>query len=254
VPDSCSHFADWSDGTTNNPRTDWNVTADVTVTANFAADGPYTLTYTASDGGTVSGDTPQTVACGDDGSEVSANPDACHHFVEWSDGVADSSRTDTDVTADVTATAIFADDHYTLNYAADGGGTIGGETHQPVDCGANGTEVRAVPDSCHDFVEWSDGSFDNPRTDTTVTEDVSVTASFDAKGPYTLEYQEGDGGMVSGTRIQMVDCGEDGSYVTAVPDEDYEFVNWSDGSTDNPRTDRNVTADITVTARFRSET
>ena len=31
-----------------------------------------------------------------------------------------------------------------------------------------------------------------------MTEDVSVTASFEAKGPYTLEYLEGDGGSISG--------------------------------------------------------
>ncbi|MEN8663313.1 MAG: hypothetical protein ABF322_08795, partial [Lentimonas sp.] len=30
----------------------------------------------------------------------------------------------------------------------------------------------------------------------------------------------------------------------------YSFVNWSDGSTDNPRTDLSVTADVTVTANF----
>jgi PKD repeat protein len=254
VPAACSHFVNWSDGVTDNPRTDRNVTADVTVTANFAAEGPYTLTYTAGDGGAVSGDGSQTVACGDDGSDVSADPDPCHHFVEWSDGLTDNPRTDTNVTADVTATAVFADDQYTLDYAAEAGGAVEGEMHQTVDCSTNGTEVRAVPDSCHNFVDWSDGSLDNPRTDTDVTEDVSVTANFEAKGPYTLEYQEGDGGMVSGTRLQTVDCGEDGTTVTAVPDEDYEFEDWSDGSTDNPRRDLNVMADITATAHFRRKT
>ena len=38
--------------------------------------------------------------------------------------------------------------------------------------------------------------------------------------------------------------------MTAVPDAGYEFVDWSDSSTDNPRTDSNVTADISVTANF----
>jgi PKD repeat protein len=250
VPDSCSHFVNWSDGSTDNPRTDANVTADVTVTANFAAEGPFALTYTASDGGTISGDASQTVACGDDGLEVSADPDPCHHFVEWSDTVTDNPRTDTNVTANVTAAAVFAVDQFTLDYAADAGGAIEGDAHQTVDCGASGTEVRVVPDSCHDFAGWSDGSLDNPRTDTHVTEDVSVTANFDARGPYTLDYQAGDGGLISGTGLQTVNCGEDGSQVTAVPDEDYEFESWSDGSTDNPRTDRSVMADTTVTARF----
>jgi trimeric autotransporter adhesin len=58
--------------------------------------------------------------------------------------------------------------------------------------------------------------------------------------------------MISGTNLQTVDCGENRCQVTAVPDEDYEFVDRSDGATDNPRTDTNVMADITVTAHFRS--
>jgi PKD repeat protein len=252
VPDSCSSFVDWSDGTTDNPRTDRNVTADLTVTANFAADGPYTLTYTTSDGGTISADASQTVACGDDGSEVSADPDPCHHFVKWSDGRTESLRTDTDVTADVTVTAIFAVDCYTLDYAAEAGGGVEGDTHQTVNCGASGTEVRVVPDSCHDFAGWSDDSFDIRRTDTNVTEGVSVTATFTAKDPYTLDYEASAGGEVSGESLQTISCGEDGSQVTAVPEEDYEFLDWSDGSTDNPRRDLNVMANITVTANFRS--
>ncbi len=252
VPASCFHFVDWSDGSPDNPRTDRGVTADITVTANFADDGPYALTYTGSEGGTVSGETSQTVACGDDGSEVSADADSCHHFVEWSDRVAENPRTDAHVAADVSATAIFAANQYTLDYAADAGGTVEGQAHQTVVCSASGSEVRAVPDSCHDFVEWSDAVPGNPRTDTSVTANVSVTASFSSKGPYTLDYQAGVGGMISGTSLQSVNCGEDGSPVTAVPDEGYEFADWSDGYPDNPRTDLNVMADITVTARFRS--
>ena len=38
--------------------------------------------------------------------------------------------------------------------------------------------------------------------------------------------------------------------MTAVPDGGYRFVNWSDASTVNPRTDANVTANLSVTAGF----
>ncbi len=48
--------------------------------------------------------------------------------------------------------------------------------------------------------------------------------------------------------------GEDGTAVTAVPDTGYHFVDWSDGSTANPRTDSNVTANVDVTANFAINT
>jgi hypothetical protein len=35
-----------------------------------------------------------------------------------------------------------------------------------------------------------------------------------------------------------------------VPASGYHFVNWSDNSTDNPRTDNNITANLSVTANF----
>lgn len=38
--------------------------------------------------------------------------------------------------------------------------------------------------------------------------------------------------------------------VTAVPDAEFGFVGWSDGRTDNPRTDEAVDGDVTVTATF----
>ena len=66
MPDARYHFVDWSDASTDNPRTDTNVTADITVTANFAID-TYTLTYTAGAHGSISGTSPQTVDYGADG-------------------------------------------------------------------------------------------------------------------------------------------------------------------------------------------
>ncbi|MDQ5954175.1 MAG: hypothetical protein QG583_103, partial [Patescibacteria group bacterium] len=66
----------------------------------------------------------------------------------------------------------------------------------------------------------------------------------------TLTYVAGSGGSISGNTSQTVILGADGTAVTAVPDEGYEFTNWSDASTTNPRTDINVTGSISVTANF----
>jgi uncharacterized repeat protein (TIGR01451 family) len=50
-----------------------------------------------------------------------------------------------------------------------------------------------------------------------------------------------------------VNHGADGSAVEALPALGYHFVRWSDASTDNPRTDLAVTANISVTAEFAND-
>ena len=242
------HFTDWDDGSIQNPRTDENVTDNLSLTARFAIN-QYTLTYTAGEGGSIVGDSPQTVLHGYNGHQVSADPDAHHHFVDWSDGSTSQWRMDTNVTADVSVTANFAVDRYTLTYTAGDNGSIEGETPQSVGHGSHGAAVTAVADVGYHFVNWSDGSTDNPRTDLSVTGDLAVTANF-AINTYTLTYTAGANGSVDGASPQSVEHGADGTPVEAVPDTGYHFVQWSDGTTDNPRTDTNVTGDVSVTANF----
>jgi hypothetical protein len=76
---------------------------------------------------------------------------------------------------------------------------------------------------------------------------VSVTCTTNT---YTLTYSAGANGSLSGTTSQTVSYGANGTPVTAIPATDYHFVQWSDGSTTNPRTDTNVTANLAVTATF----
>ncbi len=68
---------------------------------------------------------------------------------------------------------------YTLTYGAGPGGSIEGDTGQTRIPGLNGKPVTAVPDNIgYAFVQWSDGSTDNPRTDLKVMNDITVTAEF----------------------------------------------------------------------------
>src|SRR6185295_138525 len=114
-------------------------------------------------------------------------PSTGYHFVQWSDGVLAATRTDTNVTANITVTASFAIDTvtYTLTYTAGTNGTISGTSPQTVNSGASGTPVTAVPATGYHFVQWSDGVLTATRTDTNVTANVNVTASF-AINTYTL--------------------------------------------------------------------
>ena len=214
-----------------------------------AAISTYTLDYTAGANGSISGNTSQTVAHGDSGTAVTAVPNTGYHFVDWSDGSTANPRTDANVTANLSVTANFAINTYTLSYTAGANGSISGNASQTVNHGDSGTAVTAVPDMGYQFVNWSDGSTANPRTDVNVTADISVTANF-AINTYTLSYTAGANGSISGNASQTVNHGASGSAVTAVPASGYHFVDWSDGSTANPRTDANVTADISVTANF----
>ena len=67
---------------------------------------------------------------------------------------------------------------------------------------------------------------------------------------YTFTYTAGSHGTVTGNSSQTVNAGSNGTPLTAVADSGYYFINWSDGSTANPRTDTNAISDISVTANF----
>jgi uncharacterized repeat protein (TIGR02543 family) len=83
------------------------VVAHITVYAKWTAI-TYTLTYTAGVNGTISGTTPQIINIGADGTEVIAVPNEGYNFTSWSDGVLTASRTDTNVTSNISVTASFA--------------------------------------------------------------------------------------------------------------------------------------------------
>ena len=83
--------------------------------------------------------------------------------------------------------------------------------------GADGTAVTAVPETGYHFVNWSDGSTVNPRTDSNVTANVNVTANF-AIDTFTLNYAAGENGSLTGEASQVVNYGADGTAVTAVPE------------------------------------
>ena len=249
VPESGYVFTGWSDGRTDNPRVDIidpDNPQPVTVTARFARG--YTLTYTAGAGGTITGASIQGVPTGEDGTEVTAVPNAGCSFVRWSDGVMTATRKDTNVTSDLSVTAEFSRGSFTLSYVAGEGGTIEGTTEQSVLAGDSGTAVTAVPNEGYAFVRWSDGVTTATRMDTDVAGNISVTAEFASL--CHLTYVAGEGGTIEGETAQSVPVGGSGTAVTAVPNEGYTFVRWSDGVTTATRTDTDINSDINVTAEF----
>src|SRR5690606_4421252 len=214
VPDSGYVFNRWSDGLGAASRAEANVTSALTVTAEFVEDDvvltQYTLTYAAGANGSILGASPQVVNEGSNGSAVTAVPDFGYHFVEWSDGSTQNPRTDLNVAADVSVTATFAINVYTLTYSAAHGGDVYGPLGQIVPHGGDGDFVNvATSVEGYVFAGWNDGLPDPDRRDTAVTGDVTVTATFtliDIRAEYYLATA---GGSLVGPTEQLVPYGSD---------------------------------------------
>jgi hypothetical protein len=67
-----------------------------------------------------------------------------------------------------------------------------------------------------------------------------------------ITYSAGDGGVISGSSTQYIDYNSSTIAVTATPFTLNQFSHWSDGRTDNPRQDYNVTTTQTYTAYFKA--
>ncbi len=214
----------------------------------------YDLVYIAGEGGYIDGQAEQQLESGKDGLTVVAVPYDGYEFVQWSDGRTEAARQDKNVTADISVTAEFKlkinpPKIYTVIYQANEGGTISGAAEQSVQDGENGTEVVAVPNEGYKFVKWSDNITEATRQDRNVTKDIVVKAIFE-KQTYTLTYVASNGGYLVGNLSQTVTYGESGTKVTAVPNDGYRFVKWSDDKVEDTRCDTEINSSVSVTAEF----
>lgn len=260
IPDAGNIFVKWGDGYPYPKRQETDVQTTFGVSAMFAAEGAiiYSLQYTA-DNGTIDGYSKQTVFPGDKGLPVEAKPTSTDYiFVRWSDGHNTPNRQDSLIQDHINVTAQFIHqnnvaDVCTLTYNSGTNGTINGYTPQHLIKGENGSPVTAVAKPGYKFVRWSDGRFDNPRTDTDVQGNITVTAEYTTETTqiYTLTYSADANGSITEPNPQQVAEGGDAFAVTAEPiNTNYTFYRWSDGCSENPRTDKKVTENIVATAEF----
>ena len=157
TPDYGYHFTQWSDGNTDNPRT-IELTRDTTFTALFAPNQCTVSLQCDENQGSVEGagvfDYLAEV-------QISATPAYGYHFSSWSDGNTANPRTIT-VTKDVTITANFAPNKYSINVScnAEQGSVKGSGSYTYL---SNRT-IEATSNYGYHFKQWSDGNTDNPRT------------------------------------------------------------------------------------------
>jgi uncharacterized repeat protein (TIGR02543 family) len=263
VPATNYHFDDWTGDYTGtaNPLTVTGVTSNMTITANFAID-TFTVTFEAGANGSLTGDLIQEdVPYGGSCTAVTAVPAINYHLVDWTDpggfSSTDNPLTVNNVISDMTITANFTIDTYTVTFVAGTNGSITGDLSQVVAHGSDCTAITAVPVTGHHFVNWT-GDYTgtaNPLTVTNVTSDMTITANF-AIDTYTVTFVAGANGSITGDLSQVVAHGSDCTEVTAVPYTNYHLVDWTGDytGTANPLTVTNVTSDMTITANFAINT
>lgn len=115
--------------------------------------------------------------------------------------------------------------------------------------GATAT-LTAEPTTGYQFVNWTVGeeTYTTNPLDIVVNSDITVTANFEAIS-YTITAnvnKEGYGEVTGGGAYNY----NTSATLTATAYEGYEFVNWSNGSKENPLT-ITVKGDETLTANFR---
>ncbi len=248
TPDNKYHFLKWSDGNTDNPRT-VTMSKDMTLEAQFEKDAvpTYTLSVTAGNGGTVD----KQGGTFEEGTEVTvtATPNTGYRFTQWSDGYTQNPRTFI-LTENISITAQFEEippQQYTLTVTAGEGGTV--NTAGGVYNEGTSVSLTATPSNeDYVFVKWSDGNTENPRT-IIISGDTALKAEFAKVAYWQLTLSAGEGGTVSTDKEGSYRTGSQVTISATPSNEDYVFVKWSDGNTENPRT-ITMTADTTLKAEF----
>ena len=257
-------FSHWNDQNTENPRT-VILESDTAFYAYFTKDAvKYTITattysgqeeygYVTGGGEYTEGDIVTLTAVANDGYE----------FDYWGGGSTSNPRVFT-ATENVEYYAYFKPKQYELAVYLNNTsyGYLWYETmHSNSSCKSYvetlsyGTKVTFTVGAYegYQFTGWSDGNTDNPR-EFIITDNFEITANIveKEKPNYTIStlsnnddygYVEGAGSYVENTNVT----------ITAVAYEGYEFVEWNDGNTDNPRY-VTATEDITYTATFAEAT
>jgi uncharacterized repeat protein (TIGR02543 family) len=268
VPNTGYTFTNWTGSgftaSTTNPLTVTNVTSNLTLTANFTQQ-TFTVTFAAGTGGSLTGTTSQTVAYGGSATAVTANQNTGYSFTNWTGAGFSTSATNpltvTNVTSNLTLTANFTQQTFTVTFAAGTGGSLTGTTTQTLTYGGSATTVTAVPNTGYTFTNWTGSGFtasaNNPLTVTNVTSNLTLTANF-TQQTFTVTFAAGAGGTLTGITSQTVAYGGSATTVTAVPNTGYTFTNWTGSgftaSTINPLTVTNVTSNLALTANFTQQT
>ena len=230
------HFTKWADGVLSSSRS-VIVTEDKKFTAEFEVDAYNVSAYAQN--GSVEGAGYYNHGAS---ATLTAKADEGYHFIQWSDGVKDKTRTET-VLSSMSFEAEFEVNTFNITAAEAANGVVSGAG--TYNYGSVAT-LTAVANEGYHFTQWSDGLTSATRR-LSVVEDAEFSASFEIN---TYEVKlSAENGTVSGAGT--FEHGEEAT-ISAKAAEHYHFVKWSDGNTQNPRT-ITVTKNRKLTALFEAD-
>lgn len=204
---------------------------------------------------------------------VTATANSGYHFVSWTGTAVDAGKVTNPNSASTTVrigaknytlAANFAINRHTLTTSSTSGGAVTspGEGIFEYDYGTQVNLIATPEDANHVFVNWS-GEMADPNsasTSVTVTQDMEITANFEAI-TYTLEITTSIGGSVvepnegihEYTQGSIID-------INAIAEPNFVFKNWTGtavdaGKIDNPKTSTTfmiIDANYTVKANFET--
>ncbi|MDP2709555.1 MAG: InlB B-repeat-containing protein [bacterium] len=252
--DSSSTFTGWSGACDGTGSCTVTMDAVKTVTATFTLK-TFALTYTAGANGKISGDSPQTVNYGGSGTAVTAVPNTGYHFVKWSDDSTANPRTDTNVTANKTATANFGVNTYTVSTDISTGSGKFNPTSRTVNYNKT-TTFTVSPNTGYrtDSVSGCGGTLSGTTYTTgAITADCAVSAAFNP----TLTVTKSGYGVVT-RDLDGISCGSTcSSYssgatviLTAAPNANNTFTGWSGACSGTGACAVTMDSPKTVTATF----
>ena len=234
-----------------------NITADHTLSATFVRDS-YTITATAGEGGSISPAGPSEVLCGDSWN-CTVTPNEGWYIdyltVDGEQQAAQNSWSFTDVQANHTITASFAQYSYTVITTAGEGGSVSPAGNTNVTYGESLTVTIAPADCYHIDSVLVDGVYSGSISEYTfsgITADHTLTATF-VRDSYTITATAGEGGSISPSGTSEVLCGDNWS-CTITPDEgwyiDYLTVDGEQQTAQNSWSFTDVQVNHTLTATF----
>ena len=240
-------------------ESDWNNKYSIYPTECVSTSECYTLIVTAEEGGYAYAN--PSYDCYDEGTEVAVTAVAHtgYKFVSWSDGDTSAQRIVV-MTQDYELRASFEVEeqpivYYTLMVDATEGGSV--DVSPQAEQYEEGSQVIVIATSNegYEFVTWSDGNTSAQRT-IVMDKNYSLTATFRSitipTNNYTITLTCDEGGSVG--RAPEQDYYEENATVLifANANDGYEFVQWSDGNTENIRSIA-ITQDTLLHATFVAE-